>query len=351
MPAHLTAADVKRRAAALGFDRCGIASAQAYPELASLHEWLGRGYAGRMTYMNRTARKRSDPRQWLPSARSLICVACSYHTNRPLSVERTDPDRGVVARYAWGDDYHDVLTTRLERLLAWMRDVSPEPFDARIGVDDAPVQERVFAARAGIGWVGKNTCVIDPELGSFLVLGEIVTSLPLDPDEPVLDRCGTCRLCLDACPTGALIDPYVLDGRRCLSYLTIELRDGVPEPDRGRVGRHLFGCDICQDVCPHNTNAPTSADPAWQPRGGLEAPVLADLWLSADTALEPRIAGTALRRRGIVGLRRTTAVALANRGGADAAAVLARTPEDAPSTDEASVRRHREWALRHLHGK
>lgn len=344
----VTTSSIRRRAAELGFDLCGIAPAEAYPELQALGGWLAQGYAGRMTYLNRTARKRANVRHWLPSARSVISVACVYHTNRPLSVERADSDRAVIARYAWGDDYHDVLTSRLERLLVWMREVHPAPFDARVGVDDAPVQERVFASRAGLGWIGKNTCVINPEIGSWLVLGEIVTSLDLDADEPVLDQCGTCQLCLDACPTGAIVEPYVVDARRCLSYLTIEIKKDIPEEQRPDLGSHVFGCDICQDVCPYNVSAPASVDPAWQPRPELEHPRLADLWRASDDDLEQTIAGTALRRRGVAGLRRNVAVALGNSRSPHAGSVLASLRADAPTAAEPVVQAHRDWAIARL---
>ncbi len=344
----VTTASIKRRAAELGFDLCGIAPAEAFPELQALGGWLAQGYAGRMTYLNRTARKRADVRHWLPSARSVISVACVYHTNRPLSVERAAPDRAVIARYAWGDDYHDHLTLRLERLLAWMREDHAAPFDARVGVDDAPVQERVFASRAGLGWIGKNTCVINPGIGSWFVLGEIVTSLELDADEPALDRCGTCRLCLDACPTGAIVEPYVVDARRCLSYLTIEIKKDIPEEQRPDLGSHVFGCDICQDVCPYNASAPASVDPAWQPRPALEHPRLADLWRASDNDLEQTIAGTALRRRGVAGLRRNVAVALGNSRSPQAGPVLASLRADAPTAAEPVVQAHRDWAIARL---
>lgn len=344
----MKASDIKRRAAELGFDLCGVAPAEAFPELQALPGWLARGYAGRMAYLNRTARTRVDVRQWLPSARSVVSVACVYHTDRPLSVERTDPERAVIARYAWGDDYHDVLTARLELLLAWMRQAHPSSFDARVGVDDAPVQERVFAARAGLGWIGKNTCVINPEIGSWFVLGEIVASLDLAYDQPALDRCGTCQLCLEACPTGAIVEPYVVDARRCLSYLTIEIKKDIPEEQRPDLGAHVFGCDICQDVCPYNAAASASGDPAWEPRPALDNPRLADLWRASDADLEQAIAGTALRRRGVAGLRRNVAVALGNSRSPQAITVLAAPRPDAPTTAEPVVEAHRDWAIARL---
>ncbi len=188
----------------------------------------------------------------MPSARSVIVVGALYNTGEPYSIERDDPARGEVARYAWSRDYHEVLGERLDALLAWMRAQHPEPFDARAYVDTGPVQERVYAQYAGVGWIGKNTCVINPDLGSWLLLGTIICSLPLEADSPALDQCGTCTLCLEACPTGAFAAPHVLDATRCISYLTIEYRGSIPEEHREGIGNHIFGCDICQEVCPWN---------------------------------------------------------------------------------------------------
>ncbi len=343
----LTSAEIKRQASALGFSLCGIAAAEGGPELERLSGWLARGYAGRMTYLNRTAKKRADVRQWLPSARSMVCVASAYQTDRPLSVEVRDPNVARIARYAWGRDYHDVLQERLDALLAWMRAQAGEPFDAKTGVDDAPVQERAYAARAGLGWIGKHTCLINEHLGSWIVLGEIATSLDLEPDAPVFDQCGTCRLCLEACPTGAIVEPGVVDARRCLSYLTIEVRKDIPQAQRPDLASHVFGCDICQDVCPHNSQAPFSVDPAWQPKPGLDRPTLSALWRASDETLSALIDGTALRRRGVEGLRRNVAVALGNVGGSEAAVVLADTPSGA-AADDGVVRAHLEWARTRL---
>jgi len=344
----ITSAQVKARATQLGFDLCGIAPAHEFAELHALPGWLRRGFAGRMTYLNRTATTRADVRRWLPSARSVICVACVYHTDRPLSIEVCDPGEALIARYAWGDDYHDVLHRRLEALLTWMREAAGEPFDAQVGVDDAPVQERVYAAQAGVGWIGKHTCVINPAVGSWFVLGEIATSLALEPDEPALDQCGTCRLCLDACPTGAIVEPYVVDATRCIAYLTIEIRKSIPEAQRPDLGAHVFGCDICQDVCPWNATAVPSADPAWQPRAGLDRPRLADLWRDTDEGLAARIDATALRRRGVNGLRRNVAVAIGNSISREAGPVLVESRPAAASSADPIVAEHVAWALGRL---
>ena len=310
----LTAQQVKERATHLGFDLCGIAPVGDAPELGRLAEWLARGCAGRMTYLNRTARVRADVRRWLPSARSVLVVASLYETDEPHEVEVAGPARARIARYAWGDDYHDVLGRRLEELARWMGGVAGPGFEARWCVDDGPVQEKVYAWLAGIGWIGKHTCVIHPELGSWIVLGALACNLALEPDAPALDRCGTCRLCIEACPVGAIVEPYVLDARRCLSYLTIEIRGSIPEAQRPGLGSHVFGCDICQDVCPYNARVPRAPDACWQPRAALKAATLEGLWRMGDGELGQAIAGTALRRAGVQGLRRNLAVAIGNAG-------------------------------------
>lgn len=342
----VTSAQIKARARELGFDACGVAPVGDFPELSRLPAWLADGRAGRMTYLNRTARRRADVREWLPSARSVVAVACFYNTARPYSTEIGDPGVALIARYAWGDDYHGVMAGRLTRLLDWLRAAAPEGFDARASVDTGPVQERVYAQRAGIGWIGKNTCVIHPDLGSWILLGELVTSLPLEPDAAAVDRCGTCALCVDACPTRAIVAPHVLDARLCLSYLSIEIKGGLPVDQRAGMGAHVFGCDICQDVCPYNHRAPSAADPAWAPRHALDQPRLVELWSRSDRELGSAIEGTALMRRGVAGLRRNLAVALGNSGDPAATRALAAPPSgsDAPSLVDPVVAEHVAWA-------
>jgi epoxyqueuosine reductase len=308
----LTAAAIKTHALSLGFDACGIAPAAAHPELAFFREWLDRGYAGEMVYLARSADRRADVRHVMPSAQTVIVTATNYNTDRPYSIECADPERARIARYAWGDDYHDVIGARLDALVAWMRAESPEPFEARAYVDTGPVQERVYAQHAGIGWIGKNTCVIHPELGSWIFLAEIICSLPLEVDAPALDQCGTCTLCLEACPTGAIVAPGVLDSTRCISYLTIELRGDVPAALQPAIGSHVYGCDICQEVCPWNAIAPRSDDPAWQPRRAWDRVDLTALSRAADDELSAALSGSAMRRTKAHGLRRNVAIACAN---------------------------------------
>src|SRR5262249_11114141 len=277
----LTAERIKAKARELGFDLCGIAPADDFPELAFLEEWLARGYAGDMAYMSRSAERRGDVRNVVPGARSVIFTWTIYNTEQ-VRLEAPTPSHAIIARYALGDDYHDVLKARLDALLAWMRAESPAPFEARAYVDTGPVQERVYAQYAGLGWIGKNTCLINAEHGSWLFLGEIITTLALEPDAQGLEQCGSCMKCIEACPRDALVEPGVLDSNRCLSYATIELRTSIPESLREPMGTHIYGCDICQEVCPYNQPAPQSTDEAWQPRTGLDAPRLIELWRRSD---------------------------------------------------------------------
>jgi epoxyqueuosine reductase len=344
----ISSAGIKHEAAAAGFDLCGIAPAAEHVELRYLREWLDRGYAGGMEYLRRSADRRADVRHVLPSARSVISLGTIYNTAHPYSADALDADRAVIARYAWGDDYHVVIERRLDGLLERLRSICGEGFEARAYVDTGPVQERVYAQYAGLGWIGKNTCLINPELGSWMFLSEIICSLDLEPDEPIFDQCGTCTLCLAACPTGALVEPGVLDSTRCLSYLTIENKDAILEEHRPRLGSHAYGCDICQDVCPYNNRSTTafSADPAWQPREGLAAPRLLDLWRRTDDELRTLLKGSAMKRAGVRRLRRNLAVAIGNSGNPDAAAVL--EAHDEPLCRDPLVEEHVAWAVGRL---
>jgi len=343
----LHSADIKAKAFGLGFDACGIAPAANHPELTFYREWLDRGYAGEMAYLHRTADRRADVRNVVPSARTVICTATVYNTDRPYSIESLDRQRAGIARYAWGDDYHDVIGARLDALLRWMRASSPDPFEACAYVDTGPVQERVYAQHAGVGWIGKNTCVINPIMGSWIFLSEIICSVPLEPDTPALDQCGTCALCLEACPTGAIVEPWIVDATRCLSYLTIELKAAIPESQRDALGTHVFGCDICQDVCPWNAMAACSDDPSWQPRESLTAPRLVDLWKRSDTELGEIVRGSPLTRPNLAGLRRNLAVALGNSGTSEAAEALDHERGD-DSIQNPIVAEHVEWAKRRV---
>ncbi len=309
----LTAAHVKAKALELGFDACGIAPATDHPELGFFSQWLARGYAGTMAYLPRSAKRRADVRRVVPSARVVIATATVYNTSQPYSTESRADDRAQIARYAWGDDYHDVIGARLTRLLDWMRESSDTPFDARAYVDTGPVQERVYAQHAGLGWIGKNTCVINPTLGSWIFLGEVICSLPLETDAPSFDQCGTCTLCLDACPTRAFVAPGELDATRCISYLTIEYSGVLTAPQERDLDAHVYGCDVCQEVCPWNQQAPVSQDPAWQPRSIWRNPELDTLAAMDDADLEDALSGSAMARARVAGLRRNIDAARRNR--------------------------------------
>ncbi len=283
---------IGERARAAGFDLCGVApvAPEELEELSRLPEWLSRGFAGEMKYLHDS--RRADPRLVLQGARSLIVVALNYNSAQPASTqlparandESSRGPHGLISRYAWGDDYHDVIRRKLATLLEEMRAQFPEPFEARAYADTGPIIERVAAKHAGLGWLAKNTCLINSQLGSWLFLGVIVTTLALAPtlapdEPPPPDLCGSCTRCLDACPTQAFPEPYVLDARRCISYLTIELRDAIPEGFREQMGRNVIGCDICQDVCPWNRKAPVTSLAAFEPREALFAPELE--WLAS----------------------------------------------------------------------
>jgi epoxyqueuosine reductase len=341
----VTSEDVKQQAVELGFDLCGIASVAAHTELKFFSEWLERGYAGDMRYLHRSAARRADVRAVMPSARSVIALATVYNVERPYSTEIADSSKALIARYAWGDDYHLVIQRRMDALVEWMRERSGVDFEARAYVDTGPVQERVYAEHAGLGWIGRNTCLINPELGSWLFLSEILCNVVLEPDAPSLDQCGTCTLCLEACPTGALVDSYVLDATRCLSYLTIELKGPIPEPTRESLGAHAYGCDICQDVCPWNLRAATDASPRspWLPRATFDGPSLATLWRTPDGELRGALKGSAMTRAGVTRLRRNIAICAGATGDEDALVALRVVKE--PSCVEPLVAEHIGWAL------
>ncbi len=308
----MDAAAVKSKARELGFDLCGIAPAADLPELPFLAQWIARGYAGSLRFLTRSAGRRSDVRRVVPSAKTVIVTATVYNTDRPYSTQSSDPSRAHVARYAWGKDYHTVLGARMDALLSWMRETSDVPFEGRAHVDTGPIQERVYARHAGLGWIGKNCCVINPETGSWMFLAAIICSLPLECDQPALDQCGDCTLCLEACPTQAFRAPGVLDATRCISFLTIEHRGELPADLAPKIGAHVYGCDVCQEVCPWNAAAAVSSDPAWQPRPLWEQPALRELQQRSDDELEEGLRGSAMDRAGVGGLRRNLAQALAN---------------------------------------
>ena len=353
----LGSAAIKQHAAELGFDVCGIAPAAAFPELGFLSEWIARGYAGEMDYMEKSAHVRADIRHFLPTAKSVIVMGTVYNTDKGnLQEGRRQKAEGrsdaiKVARYARGLDYHKVIEDRLLAFVDWMKASIPDSFDAAHFVDKHQVQERVFAHHAGVGWIGKNSCVINPELGSWMFLSGIAVSLDLQTDVPALDQCGSCTLCIDACPTGAIVDARELDATKCISYLTIETEGGIPEAQRPQIGAHAWGCDICQDVCPWNLGAAVTADPAWHgpQRHGLSA---SQLWQQSDDELHAIIKGSAMTYVPLSRLRRNLATIIGNSHDAALAPVLDRPGKGvknaARSTLTPAVQDAIEWARRRL---
>jgi epoxyqueuosine reductase len=263
-----------------------------------------------MAYLHGRFEERTDPAVYLPGAKSVVCVAMNYH--RPLE-DSVAPGQGKVARYALGDDYHEVIKSRLHRLADWLRDRVPG-VQTRAAVDTAPVMEKELAARAGIGWQGKNTCIINEQAGSWLLLGEMLTTLELPTDDPAVDRCGTCTRCLDACPTAAITAPYQLDARRCISYLTIEQREEMPVEYRERLGEWLYGCDVCQEVCPHNQRAPEASEPAFRPRFPAGKLDLREVMAWTVEDYRSRLKGSAMKRVKLPVLQRNARMLLGAAG-------------------------------------
>jgi epoxyqueuosine reductase len=328
---------IAERARAIGFDLCGVVRAEKFPELSRAEEWLARGYGGEMKYLEDP--RRSDPQKAMSGVRSVIVCALNYNAAAPRSIEalESDPEKecGWISRYAWGQDYHNVLEEKLRALSTALSERFEQPFEARTYADTGPLNERVFAKRAGLGWIGKNSLLLNAKLGSWFFLGVILTTLELAPTlgEAELappDLCGSCTKCIDACPTDALVAPYLMDSRRCISYLTIELRGSIPEELREPMGRHVFGCDICQDVCPWNRRAPVTAAEDFQPRRFFgDAQRTASNEPEAESLLLPRLEwlaslseeqfrrffrGSPIKRTKWRGLVRNACIALGNSG-------------------------------------
>src|SRR6202049_4997739 len=314
---------VKRPAEDAGFDLAAIAPAADAADLKHFPEWIAAGHAGEMKYLeardDRGDLKRSSLARVAPWAKSVVVCAINYNTDQPYSTQVHDPNRGWISRYAWSrEDYHDAVLRRLKQVEAALHQAIPADFHpalmTRSYVDTGPIVERVAAKYAGVGWIGKNTCLINQNKGSWLFLGVILTSLELAPDLPAPDRCGTCTRCIEACPTHAILAPYVLDSNKCISYLTIEKRGPIPEDLREAMGRHVFGCDICQDVCPWNRKSPATDSAEFQPREGLFNPPLEWLAEMSTEEFREKFRGSPIRRTKRSGLRRNAAIAMGNSG-------------------------------------
>jgi epoxyqueuosine reductase len=343
---------VKRAAAEIGFDLAGIAPVREFAELRYFPQWIAENRHGDMRYMECSDEqgqlKRGSLSRTAPWAKSVVVVAMNYNTAQPYSTAPAEAGTGWISRYAWGHaDYHDLILPRLREIESRLRQAAGD-IRTWCYVDTGPVIERVLAQYAGIGWVGKNACIINQRNGSWFFLGVILTSLELTPDMPAPDRCGTCTRCLEACPTNAFLGPRQLDASRCISYLTIEKRGAIPEELRSGIGRHIFGCDICQDVCPWNNparRAPASAAPELQPRTGLVNPSLELLATISEEAFREIFQGSPLKRAKRAGLRRNAIVAMGNSGDTSFGPTLRQIAETDPDENLAE---HARWALSQL---
>ncbi len=345
-PSNSLAAAIKAEAARLGFALCGITGAEPPPHHRAYQRWLAEGRAGEMLYLGRQEPKRGDLSQVLPGAKSVVCVALNYSPEDGPPAPAAETGRGTVARYARFDDYHETFWARLERLLAFIQTQSPGA-GGKVYCDTGPITERDLAMRAGLGWIGKHTNLLSRRLGNWFFLGEILLDIPLPADTPETTHCGTCTRCLPACPTGAITAPYELDARRCISYLTIELKGSIPEDLRPLIGTRIYGCDDCLAVCPWNKFAVRSEDPAVAPRADLTAPDLLELLALDDEGFQTKFKNSPIKRTKRRGLLRNVCVALGNLGDPRALPALRRAAEGDP---EPLVREHAQWAVACLQG-
>ncbi|MFW2404204.1 MAG: tRNA epoxyqueuosine(34) reductase QueG [Gammaproteobacteria bacterium] len=334
---------IRTWAAELGFRQTGITDTDLGDAERKLERWLAAGYAGELNYMSKHGLLRSRPAELVPGTLSVITARMDYMTQPHEVMEREldNSNHGYVARYTLGRDYHKLMRRRLQRLANRIEDAIG-PFGYRVFVDSAPVLEKPLAEKSGLGWIGKHTNVINKDAGSWFLLGEIYTDLPLPLDEPASNHCGTCRACIDVCPTGAIVAPYVLDARLCISYLTIELRDSIPVELRAPIGNRIFGCDDCQIVCPWNKFAQPTDESDFQPRHELDSSDLTQLFAWTRAEWDERTTGSAIRRAGYEGWLRNIAVALGN---APTAAPTLAALHSRADDESAMVREHVQWAL------
>lgn len=333
---------IRQKAGELGFDDCRFTTARAPDSAAHLRDWLAKGFQGEMAYLQRNADKRVDPEKVLPGARSIITLASSYQTPAPPNRAATLP--GVIARYARFKDYHDVIGGRLKALNEFINALDSEKTRSLWYVDTGPLLERDYAQRAGLGFIGKHTNLISRTLGNWIFLSEIITTLELEPDPAEKNRCGNCARCLDACPTQAIRAPFQLDARRCISYLTIELKGPIPEELRSLIGNRIYGCDDCLAVCPWNKFAKEGRLMKQQARSDLATPDLIELLSLDETQFMQRFAGTAILRSKRRGLLRNVCVALGNVGDSGHLPAL----EKAANDQEPLVREHARWAIQQI---
>ena len=340
-PFELLKDKIKVEAARLGFALCGVTTADPPPHHRHYVRWLAEGKAGEMLYLHRQEPKRGDLAQVLPGARSVVCAAFNYSPEDGIAPPSSGWVGGTVARYARFDDYHDLLWERLGALLLFIQTQAPGA-NGKVYCDTGPITERDLAMRAGLGWIGKHTNLLSRHLGNWFFLGEIILDVPLPPDAPETTHCGTCARCLPACPTGAITAPYQLDARRCISYLTIELRGSIPAELRPLIGNRIYGCDDCLAACPWNKFAVRSDDPAVAPRADLTAPDLLELLALDDDGFRAKFRNSPIKRTKRRGLLRNVCVALGNIGDPRALPALTRAAEHDP---EPLVREHAQWAV------
>ena len=339
------ATKVKDRAYQLGFDLVGISPAKPSQTVDFYSRWLARGYMGEMSYLERHLEKKIDPRRLLTGTCSAISLGINYFTHDIPDEKKYDASRGLISRYAWGDDYHDIIHRKLKKLLSFIKSEAHKEVQGRGFVDTAPILEREMAYNSHIGWFGKNTNIINHKIGSWFFLSEILIDLELEYDEmPAKGSCGTCTRCIEACPTGALVAPYTLDARRCISYLTIEFKGSIPQEIRPLLGNCIFGCDVCQEVCPWNRKAKHANKPAFLPRQGNLAPKLLSLVNLNDLEFRAKFRNSPIKRSKRRGFLRNIAVALGNWGSDSAVPALSRALQD----KEPLIREHAAWALEQI---
>ena len=338
---------IQARANKLGFELVGITPAAQSETIARYRQWIENGYAGKMDYLEKHLPLKVDVRQLLTEAKSVISLAMNYYTLDPPKALAEDPARGQISRYAWGDDYHDVIRQRLSELVDFIKKIAETELKTRVCVDTAPVIEREYAQKAGIGWIGKNTNLIHWRSGSWYFLAEVLINIDLESDTaPLRGSCGTCTRCIEACPTDAIIEPNLLDSRLCISYLTIELKESIPKALRPKIGNLIFGCDICQEVCPWNSKAVPTDEPAFQPRDGNLMPKLLSLIGMTQQEFSRRFKGSPIKRTKRRGFLRNVLVAIGNWGEPRAIPAL----KGALTDDEPLVRSHAAWALGKIGG-
>ena len=331
----------------LGFELVGITPAGESQTIQRYREWINNGYAGKMGYLERHLPLKKDTRTLLEEAKSVISLAMNYYTLDTPNALAADPSRGQISRYAWGDDYHDVIRERLVRLVDFIKDTAESELKSRVFVDSGPILEREYAQNAKLGWIGKNTNLINWRSGSWYFLAEILVSIKLETNtEPLRGSCGTCTKCIEACPTDAFIEPNVLDSRLCISYLTIELRESIPKELRPQMGNLIFGCDICQEVCPWNSKATTTTEKAFQPRAGNLAPELLTLINMTQVEFSKKYKGSPIKRTKRRGFLRNVIIAIGNWGSQTAIPALRKALDD----DEPLIRGHAAWALGQIGG-